>query len=169
MAAEAANPIERMKCVIAFGMTSIILCTGQNKPFNPLLGETNQGTFADGSRYYCEHTSHHPPITHYLLEGPDNSYRVHGYYEFIGKMGKNSLTSGLRGPCTVEFPDGVCIRFNAPDFKLGGTIVGERTIEGVGSIVFEDMANQLRAVVVLGTFKSSGFFSKTSSGSKSDF
>ena len=43
------------------------------------------------------------------------------------------------------------IRFNAPDFKLGGTITGERTIEGVGSIVFEDLANQLRGVVTLGT------------------
>ena len=84
-------------------------------------------------------------------------------------MGKNSLTSGLRGPSTVQFADGSMIRFNAPDFKLGGTITGERTIEGVGSIVFEDLVNQLRAVVTLGTFKSSGFFSKTQSGSKTDF
>ena len=103
MAAQADNPLERMKLVIAFGLSSVILCTSQNKPFNPLLGETNQGTFADGSRYYCEHTSHHPPITHYLLEGPGNAYKMYGYYEFIGKMGKNSLTSGLRGPCTLEF------------------------------------------------------------------
>ena len=106
-----------------------------------MLGETNHGKFADGSQYFCEHTSHHPPITHYLLEGPNGSYRLYGYYEFIGKMGKNSLTSGLRGPCTAEFPDGTKIRFNAPDFKLGGTIYGERTIEGCGSIVFEDLAN----------------------------
>ena len=135
------DPVERFKNVIAFGLSSIVLCAGQNKPFNPLLGETNQGKFADGSQYFCEHTSHHPPITHYLLEGPNGAYRLYGYYEFIGKMGKNSLTSGLRGPCTAEFPDGTKIRFNAPDFKLGGTIMGERTIEGVGSIVFEDLAN----------------------------
>ena len=64
-----------------------------------------------------------------------------GYYEFIGKMGKNSLTSGLRGPSTVEFPDGAKIRVNAPDFKLGGTIMGERTIETVGSLVFEDLSH----------------------------
>lgn len=94
---------------------------------------------------------------------------MHGYYEFIGKMGKNSLVSGLRGPCTAEFPDGTQIRFNAPDFKLGGTIMGERTIDCTGSILFEDLRNQLRAVVVLGTFKSSGFFSKTQSGSRSDY
>ena len=105
-AANNPDPLSRFQSVISFGLTSLILCTGQNKPFNPLLGETNQGTFADGSRYYCEHTSHHPPITHYLLEGPDNAYRMYGYYEFIGKMGKNSLTSGLRGPSTIEFADG---------------------------------------------------------------
>ena len=56
-------------------------------------------------------------------------------------MGKNSLTSGLRGPCTAEFADGTKIRFNAPDFRLGGTIMGDRTIEGIGSIVFEDLVN----------------------------
>jgi len=47
--------------------------------------------------------------------------------------------------------------------------MGERTIEAVGSLVFEDMANQLRGVITLGTFKSSGFFSKAQSGSKTDF
>jgi len=56
-------------------------------------------------------------------------------------MGKNSLTSGLRGPSTVEFPDGTQIRYNAPDFRIGGTVVGERTIDCVGSIVFEDLRN----------------------------
>ena len=141
LAAQATDPVERFKYVIAFSLSSIVLCAGQNKPFNPLLGETNQGQFADGSRFYCEHTSHHPPITHYLLEGPNKEYRQYGYYEFIGMMGKNSLTSGLRGPCTVEFPDGGKVRFNAPDFRLGGTILGDRTIEVVNSIVLEDLAN----------------------------
>ena len=59
-----------------------------------------------------------------------------GYYEFIGKMSGNSFISGLRGPCTLEFPDGTTIRFNATDFKLGGAMMGERIIEACGSIVF---------------------------------
>jgi hypothetical protein len=100
------------------------------------LGETNQGSFADGTKYYCEHTSHHPPISHYLIE--NENYTFYGYYEFIGKMGGNSLTSGLRGPSTLKFKDGTKIVFNAPDFKLGGTVMGERTIECVGSLVFVD-------------------------------
>ena len=168
-AAKAKDPIERLTYVIAFSLSNIYICTGQNKPFNPLLGETNQGTFVDGTKYYCEHTSHHPPISHFLIEHPEGLYRMYGYYEFIGKMGKNSLVSGLRGPNTLEFKDGSKIRFNAPDWKLGGTIIGDRTIEGEGSIVWEDLKNKLRAVVVLGTYKSGGFFSGKKSGSKSSF
>ena len=95
---------------------------------------------------------------------------MYGYYEFIGKMGTNSLTSGLRGPNILEFKDGSVIRFNAPDWKLGGTILGARTIEGEGSIVWEDLKNKLKAVVVLNTFKSGGFFSgKNKSGSRTSF
>lgn len=102
-----------------------------------------------------------------MVEGPGNSYRMHGYYEFIGSMGKNSLTSGLRGPVTVEFHDGGKLRFNVMDFRLGGTIYGDRTIDLVGSMVVEDLTNALRAVVVMGTFKRAGLFSK-SSGDKSE-
>jgi hypothetical protein len=90
---------------------------------------------------------------------------MHGYYEFIGKMGKNSLSSGLRGPNTLEFKDGSSIRFNAPDWKVGGTIYGERTIDCDGSIVWEDIKNKLKAVVVIGNYKS-GWYGK-GTGSKS--
>jgi len=30
-----------MKWTVTFGLASIYICSGQNKPFNPLLGETN--------------------------------------------------------------------------------------------------------------------------------
>lgn len=94
---------------------------------------------------------------------------MHGYYEQIGKMGKNSLSSGLRGPTTLEFKDGASIRFNAPDWRIGGTVIGERTIEIEGSLVWEDLRNKLRAVVVMSTFKAAGYFSGKKSGSKSSF
>jgi hypothetical protein len=45
--------------------------------------------------------------------------------------------------------------------------MGERIIEAFGSIVFQDIKNNLKAVVALSTFKESGFWSKTQSGSKS--
>jgi hypothetical protein len=168
-AAKEKDPVARIKHVIAFSLSTIYLCTGQNKPFNPLLGETNQGMFVDGTKYYCEHTSHHPPISHFLIEHPEGLYKMYGYYEFTGKMGKNSLYSGLRGPNTLEFKDGTKIRFNAPDWKLGGTIFGSRTIDVEGSMLWEDLDNKLRAVIVMNTYKSGGFFSGKSSGSKTSF
>ena len=63
-----------------------------------------------------------------MLEGPNGIYRMSGYYEFIGKMSGNSFTSGLRGPCTLEFADGGVIRFTAPDFKISGALMGDRVV-----------------------------------------
>jgi hypothetical protein len=62
-------------------------------------------------------------------------------------MGANNLTSGLRGPNNLVFADGTHIRYNTTDFKLGGTITGDRTIEATGSVLFEDLNNGLRAIV----------------------
>jgi len=78
---------------------------------------------------YCEHTSHHPPISNFLVEDPDGLYSLSGWYEVCGKMSGNTIVSGLRGPNDIIFADGHHIRFGYPSFKLGGTIMGERTIE----------------------------------------
>jgi hypothetical protein len=48
-----------------------------------------------------------------------------------------------------------------PDFKLGGTVMGDRTIEATGNIFFEDLTNNYKAVVIFSTYKKSGFFKKT--------
>jgi len=106
MAAETNDHLERLKLTIAFAMSSIYMCVGQEKPFNPLLGETHQGSFPDGTTFYCEHTSHHPPITNFLLEDRDELYKMYGYYEITGKLGGNSFQSGMRGPNNLVFKDG---------------------------------------------------------------
>jgi len=144
------------------------LCCGNNKPFNPLLGETLQGHFDDGSKFYCEHTSHHPPISNFLLEDVDDLYKLYGYYEVTGKMGANNLVSGMRGPNNIVFADGHHIRYGVPSFKLGGTVMGERTVEVIGSITFEDLTNNRKAVIVLNTFKKAGWL-KSSQGNKDNF
>lgn len=138
---------------------------GQNKPFNPLLGETIQADIGD-AKIYGEHTSHHPPISNYLLEGAE--YRQYGYVEFVGSMGANHLRAGQKGPHYVEFKDGQRIRFSIMDYKLGGTIRGDRTVEPCGNFVFEDLTNNVRAVVIMGTYKSSGFWTVTETGAKDE-
>lgn len=91
-----------------------------------------------------------------------------GYYEFLGKMSRNTLISGFRGPTTLKFKDGTLIKFNAPDIKLGGMVMGARTIECTGSCVFHDLTNMLKGVVFFGTYKETGFFSSKASGSRTE-
>ena len=81
-------------------------------------------------------------------------------------MNTNNLVSGLRGPNNLVFADGTTIRYNTIDFKLGGTVMGDRTIEACNSLVFEDLNNGLRAIVQMGTYTKTGMVFKKISGSK---
>jgi len=83
-------------------------------------------------------------------------------------MGANSFTSGLRGPCTLKFVDGHEIRFGFPSYKVGGMVMGERTIETVGSSMFEDITNKRKAVLLMTSFKKTGWIRSTYSGQKDE-
>ena len=167
-AAKSEDHLERMKLCIAFMVSSMYMCCDQNKPFNPILGETMQGKFEDGSIIYCEHTSHHPPITNFSIEDSEGLYTLSGYFEICGKMGTNNFVSGLRGPCFIDFKDGHHIRFGFPSYKIGGTIMGERTIETIGSCTFEDLTNNRKSVLLCTSFKKTGWISNASEGSKDE-
>lgn len=47
--------------------------------------------------------------------------------------------------------------------------MGDRTIEATGSITFEDLTNNIKAVIVFSTYQKSGFWRKTESGKKDEF
>jgi hypothetical protein len=84
-------------------------------------------------------------------------------------MSANTLKSGLRGPNNIKFADGQHIRFKSADFKLGGTVMGDRTIETTGHLIFEDLTNNRKAVIIFSTYKKTGFWRKTESGKKDEF
>jgi len=84
-------------------------------------------------------------------------------------MSANSLKSGLKGPNNIRFKDGQHIRFRTPDWRLGGTVMGDRTIEAEGSVIFEDITNNLKTVIVFSTYTKSGFFTTTETGQKDEF
>ena len=108
------DPIERMKCVISFVVSGIYMRANQRKPFNPLLGETLEGKYADGTKIFMEHICHHPPISSFLLEGPGvSNYKFYGSNEFVGsiKSGGNILSIHFKGDNIVEFPNGDKIVF----------------------------------------------------------
>jgi hypothetical protein len=47
--------------------------------------------------------------------------------------------------------------------------MGDRTIEATGHIVFEDLTNNRKAVIIFSTYKKTGFWRKTESGRKDEF
>lgn len=81
------------------------------KPFNPILGETCEAYFPDGTKIYIDHIRHHPPISYFNLYG--KGWKMHGYYRFAAKVLKfqNAIEIGFEGPNTITFDDGQEITF----------------------------------------------------------
>ena len=148
-AAASPDKWERFKLVLAFAVSSMYMGVKQEKPFNPLLGETMQGSFPDGGKIYCEHTMHNPPTDHfYIVAG---GYSVYGYYQLDGSFTGNSLVGSFRGPTTVYFRDGQMITYQQPKFRLGGVLAGKRTLNWEGDLTFEDPTNNWVAVIKIQT------------------
>ncbi len=47
--------------------------------------------------------------------------------------------------------------------------MGDRTIESLNSIIFEDLTNNRKAVIFMNTYKKSGYFRVTETGKKDEF
>lgn len=91
LAAMQNDTLEKFKfCIVAtiscFHSSSYFL-----KPLNPILGETYEMYYNDGSKIFLEQTSHHPPITNYIMYGPNNNYKFYGYSNFTSSAGLNSV------------------------------------------------------------------------------
>ena len=75
-----------MKDIITFIISGMHMVAFMRKPFNPILGETYEGIYPDGTRIYNEHISHHPPITCFLVEHSENLYTFEGSYEYTARV-----------------------------------------------------------------------------------
>lgn len=108
--------VERLKYTIVATISSFCFSGYFLKPMNPVLGETYECLFTDGSKYYSEQTSHHPPVSSYEVYGPNNSYYFCGYSKFGSSAGLNSLTVSNKGKRYIQYSDGV--RFDFDFFKV---------------------------------------------------
>jgi len=151
------NHLERLKHVISFAISGLYGSAKQLKPFNPYLGETYQAYFPDGTEIYCEHTSHHPPISNFHFVGFEKSYEIWGSYELQGSISGNTLKTNQKGPTNIRFPDGQHIVYTLPTTKLGGMLWGARTMLFTGNMVFEDLTNNISAVVIFKPHKKAMF------------
>eukprot|EP01067_Filipodium_phascolosomae_P007507 Filipodium_phascolosomae@DN6036_c0_g1_i1.p1 len=105
-AARISDPIERLKLVTCSYLASLHITSDFIKPVNPILGETYQAMLQDGTRVYCEQTSHHPPIAQWQVIPNDGAFSFWGCSVFAASAGLNTLTLCNQGTRGVDFADG---------------------------------------------------------------
>ena len=89
------------------GQHRSVAFVGARIPFNPILGETLQLVGSNGEMFYAEQTSHHPPVTKFVIDGPNNAYQFYGSYESRIKLSGIDSIKGVRvGKIVFTFPDG---------------------------------------------------------------
>ena len=120
---------------------------------NPVLGETFEMLWEDGSHVYLEQTSHHPPISHFIMYGPNNSYTYHGYSNFSSSAGLNSLKVVNRGKRLIEFSDGTNIACNFASETYSNSFWGTIRHECHGDITIKDLTNGYECLIQFGSVK----------------
>lgn len=146
-AAEEKDPVQRLKYVISFAIAGLSNTCTPKKPFNPILGETFEATFEDGTEVFCEQVSHHPPISNWQVIGPNGSFHFYGSGELTASFRGNSIKGHQQGIHYIKFADGGEVRYSLPEVWVRGIMWGERLIEYDGLIEFVDKKNQLSAQI----------------------
>jgi len=146
------DPVERMKLVIAQSMSFVMYEKFFDKPLNPILGETYEAVGQDGARVMCEQTSHHPPISHFIVEGPQGNYKMSGYLEYEVSTGIRSASVTCKGHKLVTFKDGQQIKYGQADDLIYGMMMGAFGHQIVGKVEYVDEANNLKAYVDYGAY-----------------
>lgn len=159
--------------MITFAISGLYNGCKQLKPFNPILGETFQvilmiiylnlyiikGFWPDGTAIYLEHTSHHPPISSFLVTDYNDRYLYYGYYEYKASLKGNSLVGRQEGPNNIQFlDDNQVITYVLPQIAISGLLFGARIIEWFGNIEFKDEKNDLMCKLCF--YEGGGFFQK---------
>lgn len=102
---------------------------------------------------FCEQTCHHPPRSSFLIEGPDNKYKVHGWNEYSVKAYLNSAVCTPSGHKTVVFQDGQSIKWNNSTDTFYNTVMGTLYHWVHGKIEFRDSENEIYAWYNMGQVK----------------
>lgn len=85
------DPLERFKYVIVATLSCFHKSSHFYKPMNPVIGETYEMLWEDGSKIYMEQSFHHPPVSHFYMIGPKKNYKYHGFCHFGAGAGFNSV------------------------------------------------------------------------------
>jgi len=117
-------------------------------PLNPILGETITRELDNGAKLYLEQTSHHPPVSHFLMEGPNKDVTIKGYAMYkVGLQSVNTATGARLGKFEVEYKDGAKYSVSDPACEIWGIMNTEKVYNFTGSLVVSDVINNIECEV----------------------
>ncbi len=156
--------MERLKWVTTFLYSSLHLCTIQDKPFTPILGETLNIRVADIDMY-LENTVSKPPTINFY--GISNNYKMYGFCCLHANTGPNSITVLKKGKIIVEFEDkddkGVPVKdiyhLYIPPLLCSGITVGKRLLNYYNHLVVQSIIEGTSAVIKFNPDKRGAFAS----------
>lgn len=134
------DPVERIKNIIMATLIGMCCSPSLQKPFNPYLGETFEGKYADGSKIYLEHVKHSPPISRFLVVTVGGT-KIEGYFQQNANMGANKMTLWFKGPITYHFTDGKKLSVYYPQLLQIGIIYGARLLKFIKRVCVLDTEN----------------------------
>lgn len=140
-AAQSDDLLYQMKMCSGFLISLLHMSLNQEKPFNPILGETFQGRI-NGSPIYLEQISHHPPISAILMIG--KGYRVEGNFEVVAALRPNSMSGKQLGSADIVFSNRR-ISFSMPICEINGFSFGPRYLNYSGKCLLLDKENMMAA------------------------
>lgn len=149
LAAMQRDKLERFKYTCAFAVSGFWACCGQKKPFMPILGETLQAFWEDGTSIDMEYTSHIPPVCNFYCEDIDRLYKFYGKHELKVKVSPTTLVGQNYGPNIIAFADGDKVDFFYPPGEISGVIMGERNMAYVGAFTVRYPQADLEALIEL--------------------
>ncbi|MEW5319702.1 MAG: hypothetical protein WDW38_010840 [Sanguina aurantia] len=166
-AANCTDPADRLRYVVAFACSGLCRQVSFHKPFNPILGETYQATYANGVEVYCEQISHHPPVSSWQVYEPAGEeldtisvqaiwfvtpsrstdafgFVFYGNGNWVAGIKGNSVKGRQTGTNCIHFgSDGANVSYELPGLTVKGVLWGERVLKYGGEMVFQDDKNGL--------------------------
>ena len=114
-----------------------------SKPFNPILGETCEGSIA-GIPIYMEQISHHPPISAFLMKS--DKFEISGLIDVIVDIGLNSANTKFPSHFKVKiYQNNTEYLVKLPEIELSGIMFGDRglLLSGKGYVLEKNSGTYL--------------------------
>ena len=100
------NPEDKLLQLAIGIIAGFHLYMKSKKPWNPVLGETYVCRWPNGTTFYGEQTSHHPPTSDFQIFGPNNSWTCTAHTNFTIDSGIFQVDVLQSGLFKLEFTDG---------------------------------------------------------------